>query len=203
MDADEGGASKSKRLRGSIRLGEAVAVVGLIIAGLSLYLTYADRKDKLDAVQQARQQAQAQSVLVLKGDGGGTRIRLAPANPGQVVQSQAFYFPAAVRGGPVQITGEGRVDAAWFAGGLKKALRGKDDDGAEHSLPVGVATTFVEDGETRTDVSLYQIGFRIHRRLLQSADVRIEGVALSRRGLGGAPQAAADAAWARQAPGAS
>jgi hypothetical protein len=199
-DSDESGAAKAKRMRVSIRLGEVAALVGVIIAGLSLFLTYVDRrKDKQDAARLA----QAQTVMVLKGDGGGDRIRLVPANPGQVVQSQVFYFPSAVRAGSVQITGEGRVDADWFASGLKKALHGKDDDGAEHGLPVGVATTFVEDGETHTDVSLYQIGFSIHPRLLQAAQVRLEGVALSRRGLTGAPQGAANAAWTRLAPGAS
>jgi hypothetical protein len=200
MDSDESGAAKGRRLQTSIRLSEVAGLIGVLIAGLSLFLTYADRrKDKLEAAKQA----QAQSVLILRGDGGGDRIRLVPANPGQVVQSQVFYFPAAVRSGSVQITGEGRVDADWFAAGLKKALHGKDDDGAEHSLPVSVATTFMEDGEAHTDLSLYQIGFTIHPRLLQAAQVRLEGVALGRRGLTGAPQGAANAAWARQAPGAS
>lgn len=201
MDGDQGEAARKRRLQLPIRLGEAVALIGVVIAGLGLYVSCADRdRDKQEAAREAQQRAQVQSLLVLRGEGDGGSIRLTPVNPNQVVQSQAFYFPSAVRGGPVQITGDGRIEAGWFADGLKRALHGTADNGSEQSLPVGIVTTFVEDGVVMTDSSLYQIGFTIHPRLLQGAEVRIEGVAVSRRGLTGAPQGAADAAWANESP---
>jgi hypothetical protein len=201
MNADESEAARKRRWQWPIRLGEAVAVIGVIIAGLSLYVSHADReRDKQEAAREAQQREQAKSVLVLRGEGEGGRIRLTPANPDQVVQSQVFYFPSAIRTGPVQITGEGHIDAGWFAGGLKRALHGSADDGSEQNLPVGISTTFVEDGDVKTDTSLYQIGFTIHPRLFQGAEVRIEGIALSHRALAGALRAVTDASWARQAP---
>ncbi len=166
-----------------------------------MYISHADRqRDKQEAALEARQTAQAKSILVLRANGEGGRIRLAPANADQVVQSQVFYFPSPVRKGPIQITGEGRIDVGWFADGLKRTLHGAADDGSEQNLPVGISTTFVEDGDVKTDNSLYQLGFTVHPRLLQGAEVRIEGVALSRRALAGALQGVVDAAWARQAP---
>jgi hypothetical protein len=199
MNADEGEAARKRRLQLPIRMGEAVALIGVVIAGLGLYVSCADRdRDKQEAAREAQQRAQAQSVLVLRGEGEGGSIRLTPVNPNQVVQSQALYFPSAVRGGPVQITGEGRLEAGWFADGLKRALHGAADNGSEQNLPVGIATTFVEDGVVMTDSSLYRIGFTVHPRLLQGADVSIEGVAVSHRGLSGGLQGAVDAAWAGQ-----
>lgn len=190
--------AKTRGERLSVPFKDLLALLSVAIAGLGLFLAYANhRKDRIDAVQQA----QAHTVLILRGEGGGPRLRLVPANSNQVVQSQTFYFPSAVRSSPVQITGDGHLDAGWFASGLKKALRGKDDDGAEHSLPAAIVTTYVQDGDTRSDLSLYQVGFSIHTRLLQPATVQLEGMALNRRGLNGAPQAAVDAAWSRQTPG--
>jgi hypothetical protein len=187
----------AKGLRSPLGLGEAVGLASVIIAGLGLYFSYASHvREQQAASQAAHTQAVVRSVLVLRAQGEGAQVRLDPANPDQVVQSQAFYFPSAIRADVVRATGEGRLDAAWFADGLKKALHGADDDGGEHELPVIVQTTFVQDGETHTDQALYKIGFSIHRRLLQGAEVRIEGLALSRRNVGQAPQTAADAAWA-------
>ena len=201
MNADEGEAARKRRWQLPIRLGEAVALIGVVIAGLGLYVSCADRdRDKQEAAREAQQRAQAQSVLVLKSEGEGGRIRLTPVNPNQVVQSQVIYFPSAVRGGSIQITGEGRIEAGWFSDGLKRALHGAADNGSEQSLPVGIATTFVEDGVVLTDSSLYQIGFTVHPRLLQGAEVSLDGVALSRRELSGGLQRAVDSAWANQAP---
>ena len=204
MDAGESEAAKAKRLKSPIRFGEAVALTGVIIAGLGLYFTYSarqhDLQDAARAAAQASQQAKVQAPLILRGEGEGGQIRLTPASGDQVVQSQTFYFPAAVRSDAVQITGEGRIEAGWFAAGLKRALHGADDNGAEHDMPVAVETSFLDHGDLRTDRSLYQIGFSIHPRLMQGAEVRIEGLAVSRRGLSNDLQATADAAWARVAP---
>jgi hypothetical protein len=201
MNADDGGA-KAKRQRSLLGFGEVVGLTSVVIAGLGLYFSYASRShDQQAATQEAHAQAAqaaARSVLVLRAEGEGDRVRLEPANPEQVVQNQALYFPSDVRGDVVQTTGEGRLETGWFAGGLKRALHGADDDGAEHELPLAVQTTFVQDGEVHTDQALYKVGFSIHRRLLQGAKVRIEGLAFSRRGLGPNLQAAVDAAWPKK-----
>ncbi len=201
MDGDKDAPARKWRLRSPIPVRESVAVVGVFIAGLGLYVSNTEHQiDKQQAEREARQRAQAQTILVLRGEGEGGRIRLIPANPDQVVQSQVFYFPAAMRGGPVHITGDGRIDAGWFADGLKRALHGAADDGSERDLTVGVATTFVQGGQVMTDNSLYQLGFTVHPRLLQGAEVSIEGIALSRRAVAAPLQSAVDEAWARQAP---
>jgi hypothetical protein len=196
--------AKKARLKSPIGLGEAAALLSVTIAGLGLYVSYSqwaeNQKDKQAAQQQAKQRAQVQTPFLLRGDGRGGQIRLESVHSDQVIQSQTFYFPAPIRSGSIQITGGGHVDAGWFAEGLKKALKGAADNAGERDLPVGVSTVFVEDGDTRTDNSLYQVGFSIHSRMLQAAVVDLEGIALSRRGVAGDLHPAVDAAWARQAP---
>ena len=201
MDADEGETARKWRLQSPIRLGEAVALLGVIIAGLGLYVSNTDRqKDRQEAALQAQQRAQIKSVLVLRGEGGGGRIRLIPANPDQVVQSQIFYFPRAVRANPVRVTGDGRLDAGWLADGLKKALHGSADNGSDQNILIGVSTTFVEDGDVKADSALYDLAFTIHPRMLQSAEVRLEGIALERRASANGLQASVDNAWISKAP---
>ena len=65
---------------------------------------------------------------------------------------------------------------------------------------MGIATTFIEDGQTKTDNALYQVGYSAHPRVLRSDKVELEGLSLIRRGVGGDIQAAVDAAWTRQNP---
>src|ERR1700761_5309081 len=100
MDAGEDAARRGKGLKSPIRLGEAVALIGVVIAGLGLYLTYSehqhDKQDAARAAQDAQRQAQDRAMLVLRGDGEGDQLRLVPANGDLVVQSQVFYFPAGV-----------------------------------------------------------------------------------------------------------
>ena len=201
MVEEPAGKSGSKKF---LRMAEAIALMSVIIAGLGLFLSYSQwsdsRKERREAQQQDQQRAQVRSALVLRGEGRGGQIRLQPVRDDQVVQSVVFYFPSAIHAGPVRITGAGHLDAGWFADGLKAALKGADDKGSDHELPVGVETVYVEDGDSRTDRSIYEVAFSIHKRMLQSAEVGLEGLALSRRGVGGGLQGAVDAAWARQSP---
>ena len=63
-----------------------------------------------------------------------------------------------------------------------------------------VVTVFIEDGQTKTDRSIYLLGYSLHSRVLRSAKVELEGLSLLRRGVGEDLQKAVDAAWDRMAP---
>jgi hypothetical protein len=54
----------------------------------------------------------------------------------------------------------------------------------------------VEDGDTHSDRSLYQVGFAWKRGFLGGWQLRLRGIALSRRGLTGDPVAALKNSWA-------
>lgn len=182
--------------------GEIVAVLALIIAALNYWDTHSQhvREDRRE-----RAQATAGRAFVIAGaaEDGGRRLALHPVRGDQVIQSQRFVFPAALGEGPRSLTASTpRIEAQWVAGPLARAI-GEAHAGAsgDGRFPVAVQTTYIEDGETRDDVSLYDVGYSWRRRLIGGEEIRLQGVALVRRGLGAAATAAAaDARWARERP---
>ena len=94
-----------------------------------------------------------------------------------------------------------QIDRGWFEGGLKKALEaGPGSKTGEGTLPVGVITRYVEDGEERTDRSLYRVGYAVKDGgLFQGRKVVLLGLSLGRRAVDGDLQAAVDKAWTAEA----
>jgi len=189
-----------------LTVGEVVAVLGLGLAGLNYWESHRDREQALRqeaAEAAAKAQAQTRSVFLMRGvaDEDGERVMLEPADPAQVVQTQRYFFPTPVLDHGKEI-GAGRlqIDRVWFDEGLKTALKAARKAGAplpkgEARLPVGVVTTYVEDGETRTDQSIYRVGYVVQPGMLGALKLKLVGVSLVRRGVTGDLQAAVDAAW--------
>ena len=185
-----------------ITVSEVVGVLALVIAGLSFWDAHRDRSE---GAKRAAVQQQVSSELVLTGDvdGSGDRIRLKPMKSDQAVQSQTLVFPTAVRADPVQIdAAEPRIEKDWIVGGLKKV---EDTDkkagktpAREGRLPVGITTTYIQDGVARTDRSLYRIGYSTSSNLLGVERVKLEGLSLVRRGVGGDLKREVEAVWARR-----
>lgn len=185
-----------------LTLGEIVAVAAVVIAGLGYWDSHRERdqeaREKAAAAQAKKAEAAAtarRQVFILTGqpDSSGDRIRLSPVNPEQVIQTQALTFPTPVREDDVQTTGNPRIEKSWFDGGLKKALKVRG--GEDGRVPVGVATVYIEDGLTKSDRSIYLVGYSLHDRMLKKDEVRLEGLSLARRGVGGDLQRAVDALW--------
>ncbi|MGZ3377790.1 MAG: hypothetical protein ACXU8S_14445, partial [Phenylobacterium sp.] len=130
----------------------------------------------------------------------GDRLKLSSVHPEQVIQTQALTFPSEIRGDAVQTTGNPRIEAGWIEGGVTKAEHARGGKGRSGRLPVAIVTTFIEDGQTKTDTALYQLGYSAHSRVLRSDKVELEGLSLIRHGVGGDAQAAVDAVWTKQNP---
>lgn len=190
-----------------VSIGEAVAVIGLGIAVLSYCDAHRDRSAGLAERKSAQSQVQAQarSVLVLTAqateDGG--RLNLAPMKPSQAVQSQRYLFPHAVLDHAMEVSAaQPQIQRAWLEDGLKRDIEAaaKATHGrtlGEGELPVGIVTSYIEDGDTRSDRAVYRIGYRIEKGgLLRPDKVVLHGVSLSRRLAKGDLQAAVDASWA-------
>jgi hypothetical protein len=193
-----------------ITISEVVGVLALLVAGLSFWDAHRDRtvgekRSQQEQQVQARQQ-QVQSILVLTGavDGSGDRIRLQPMNQGQAVQNQTLVFPTEVRADPVEIdAATPRIEKDWVADGLKKSADAarkakKAKPAAEGRVPVGIVTTYIQDGVTRTDRSIYRIGYSTSSNFLHVEKIRLEGLSLARRGAAGDLRAQVDALWARR-----
>jgi hypothetical protein len=90
----------------------------------------------------------------------------------------------------VATTGNPRIESGWIEDRLRRAAKAGD-----HRLPVGIETTFIEDGQRRTDRSLYLVGFSLHGRLVGGPKVEFEGMSLAQRNVAGDLQAAANGYW--------
>ncbi len=191
-----------------VTLSEAVGVGALLIAALSFCdtrrLHHQEQADRLSAAQrEARRE-----TLVLRADiyDNGARIMLHPLNEGQAIQDQRYLFPRAVLGHAMEVDGEPpQVDVAWVNNGLRAGIRaaakarGVKWDGYGR-LPVGVLTTYVEDGERRTDRAVYVIDYRVTPGGLFGGNPRVffRGLEFVARGLGADLQPRLDARWAAE-----
>jgi hypothetical protein len=190
-----------------LTVGEVVAVAGLGLAALNYWESHRDREETL--AQAARQaQAQKASVFVMRGEAEpeGKRVMLEPTSAAQVVQAQRYLFPAPVLDHAREIgAGRPQIDLVWFEGGLRGALKTARKAGApypkgEAMLPVGIVTTYIEAGETRTDQSVYRVGYLADPGMLGALKLQLTGAALVKRGVTGDLQAAVDAAWKAEGP---
>jgi hypothetical protein len=184
-----------------LTLAEAVGLLALVIAGLGYWDSHRERsaQDRDRAAAQKEHQAEERAgalkqTFLMTGaiDGAGDKIRLTTVHPEQVIQTQTVWFPTTIRPDSVETTGNPRLDAGWIEDGLRKEA-GKQKQGR---LPVGIETVYIEDGQTKTDRALYEIGYSLHSRVLRGDRVELEGLSLARRGVGGDLQTAAGGLWA-------
>jgi hypothetical protein len=187
--SDESAQAKARRWRW-ITLAELLAVAGLVISALALYDSHSARTQE-ESERVAAQGKEAVKVdrltLVGTAENDGRRLKLEPAVAGQVVQSQLIRFPAALGISPAQTTGDPRLEAAWFADGLKKARRAageKDDSVGDERLPIAIETRYLAGGVIRNDRAVYDIGYTISGQFLGGSSVRLRGLALVERPAG-------------------
>jgi hypothetical protein len=192
--------SPSARTRRAwVTVGEVAAVLALLVAVFSFWDAHQERarEDRQRAAAERRTAAEAIFLLRADAEADGQRLRLEPVHGDQVIQSQSFVFPPQVRGGVVRTTGNARIEADWFADGLRRAARktGTEAGGGDLRLPVGVTTSFLSDGQTVTDQSIYLIGYTLKPRLLLGPKVELQGLSLARRGVSGDLGAKVAAMW--------
>ena len=182
-----------------LSLAEIVGVVAVVVAVLGYWDSHRERtqtsREKALAARERQVEARANALkqtFLMTGtlEGSGDRIRLASQRPEQVIQTQTIWFPRQVRASSVETTGNPRLEVSWVEDGLRKT---KTETGR---VPVGVLTVFIEDGVTKTDRAVYQVGYSLHGRTLRPDEVDLDGLSLARRGVTGDLQAAADTLWA-------
>ena len=187
---------KKKRQGFWLTAGEIVAALGLIIAVLNFWDT---RQQRHQEAHKSEAQARAAASFVVTGQASsdGRRVTITSMKSSQAIQSQRYVFPRAVLDHPMEVTAaQPQIDLGWIEDGLKKS-RGLSGDG-EATVPVAIATTFVDDGETRNDISLYRLGYAWRKGgLFGGVKLRLQGLALARRTLSGDGAAAVQAAWSR------
>lgn len=179
-----------------LSLGEAIALLALIISAAGLWDQHRQRvAEAAHAAAAARPAPAVPLVLTASVADDGAVLRLA-ANRDRIIQTQAIVFPAALATDRQETVGNARIEAGWFARGLRAALPGKHSRGR---VPVGIITRYVDDGGTREDRALYDIGIGWRSHLIGSDTPVLEGITLVTRG-GQGLQAKVDARWAAAHP---
>jgi hypothetical protein len=206
-DAKRSASSSNKgRWKLWITLSELVGVLALIIAGLNFWDSHRERvrdeKRVAAAEQSAAQLAAARSsfVLTARTEGDGARLVLQPMSSDQAIQGLNLVFPADVADQPIASI-QPRIERDWVARGLGKAVeaaRKAKAAGAvgEGVLPVGVEASYVEDGEVKTDRSIYRISYSWKTPLLGGPHFTLEGATLRSRAVKSDLQSAVNAQWA-------
>lgn len=186
-------------------MGEIIGVAALVVAVLGYLDSHRERVAERTERTEAAQVQAARAALVLTGqpDADGGRLALAPMRPGQAVQSQRYRFPTVVLDHEMEVAAaQPQIDRGWIAAGLVRALKaaGGPLEG-EGALPVGIETRYIEDGDARTDRSLYRLGYRVEKGgLFSGPKVVLQGLSLTRRGVAGDLARAVDARWKADGP---
>ena len=190
-----------------INLGELVAILALVISGLTLWNSYRERTNaEAEHAQASQQSAKKATTLILKAtaDKEGRTLALAPHADEQAIQSQTIYFPAKLGISPAETSSDARIEKRWFDGALVSARKDAGVEAApgDARLPVLIETHYLTDGDAHVDRAIYELGYVTSHSLIGGTEVHLRG--LSRTGAVksvDAGQKQIDAIWAvRMAP---
>lgn len=181
-----------------ITLAELVAVAGVLIAALTLYLGWADRRAD-DAARRAEttSAARERSRVDLQATVEGNGATLALKDGRHDLSDLAIAFPRAL-GVAGRRPAETAIEAGWIAAPLLKLTDGGADERTGR-LPVRLTVRYWDGDTPRTATGIYDIIWKTEGRLLRGRTLTLEALRLRERG---GNQARLDAIWARERPGA-
>lgn len=192
----------SEQPRRRLIIGEAVAVAGLIVAALSLYLAWAGRsedKAEHDAQQAESRRAEAElrsRIGLVATDADGEVLSF--KGVACALQSADISFPQ-VLGVPAQNTTlSSRIEADWFDEQLLEVLEPTKVE--QGRLPVLIESRCAGEDGDRLERAIYEIPFRIDSSLLGGNTVHLRGLVLREYVGEGQGEARLNAAWKALAP---
>lgn len=179
-----------------INLGEFVAVAGLVIGGIGLWLNWSDRRtDQVEKQAAKIEQARAAARYDIAATVGPRDDLLFARDERHPLGDITLAFPAALGIG-TRTTPAQSVPKSWYERALLKATDGGADD-ETGTLPV-LTTVRYWDGDTqRTVRGIYDIVWRTKGGGLLGRSVHVVG--FKRREAGGT-QARVDALWVAARP---
>ena len=189
-----------------VTLGEVLAVVAVLISGLTLWNSYVERSHaEAEKAGEEKRASTRAATLLLKAepDKDGERLGLAPIGVEQSIQSQRVEFPTALGVTRVDTTGDARIEADWFGDGLKRArhdARRKDETVGDEQVPVAITSQFIADGAMHTDVALYDLGYALDGRLIGGSRLRLRGLSRIGQATPATALARIDAIWKKRQP---
>lgn len=184
-----------KTRRRWINLAELVAVAGVVIAALGLYVSWSDRRESAaDKAATVATEAKERGRLDLTATADGDTLRLTDAK--HDLTDVTIAFPKGLGVSAQRPSGDPVIEASPFADTLLKLTDGGADDRSGR-LPVLVTASYIDGDATRTARGIYDIVWHTKGRMLRGRALEVTGLRLRQRG---GTQAALDAAWTREKP---
>ncbi len=177
-----------------LTIGEIVAVAGVIIAGVSLWVSWADKRDEASqkAVEASKAKAAETRLDLRVSAEGGRQVVL--SDPAHEILDTVVVFPKALGVGE-QAPVLPRIESSWFSGAVLAATD-KGADEREGRLPVLVTVSYRAGDATKQDRAIVELVWRTNGRMLAGRELRIEAARIRERG---GDQARIDALWAQEA----
>ena len=177
-----------------LTIGELVAVAGVIIAGVSLWLSWADkRSNESEKSIAARKAAAAETRLDLRASVGEGGRQVTLTDPAHEILDTAVAFPKAL-GVSAQAPVLPRIESSWFSGPVLAATD-KGADEREGRLPVLVTVSYRAGDAIRKDRAIVELVWRTSGRMLAGRELRIEAARIRERG---GDQARIDVLWGQE-----
>ena len=180
-----------------VSLAEILAVVGALIAALTLWSNWSDRRaDEADkvAARVSEQRAQSRVDLSAEVQDGGKALLLKDAR--HEIQDAVISFPKALGVAAQHPPADPVIAASGFDAALLKLTDGGADDRTGR-LPVLVTLSYLDGETTRTTRGIYDLLWKTEGRMLRGRSLTLTGMKV--RQLRG-DQAQLDAIWARAKP---
>lgn len=176
-----------------VTLAEVVAVSGVIIGALTLWMNWSERRDAAQekvVASAAASAAEARfSMRVALEDGRQVVL----SDPEHELLDTSITFPSQLGIAP-QTPATPRIERDWFSSAVLKATDGGADT-REGRVPVLVTTTYLVGGKVRHGRAIVDVVWRTHGRLIGGRSLAIEAARVRETG-GDAKRI--DALWASE-----
>lgn len=189
-----------------ITIGELVAVAGLVIAALTFWNSWEERKDaaaerqteKMADQAKAKAKSHRVSLIATGADSKGIDFK---AQDGCALQSTDIRFPKELGVSPKTTAITHRIEADWVSGSLLRMTDGGADK-QEGRLPVLIEARCTDEDGDRSEAAIYDVLWRTEPGGIigiGGRSLRLGGL-IRRQSVSGDGQPTLDAAWNREKP---
>ncbi len=175
-----------------VTLAEVVAVSGMLIGALTLWLNWSDKRDaaiEKAATAAAASAAEARFALHVVVEDGQVTL----SDPTHEIIDTHLTFPSKLGVG-VQSPATPRIERDWFDSALLKATK-EGPDSREGRLPVLVTASYRVGNASKQAKAIVDVVWKTHGRLVGGRALEIEAARV--RQIGG-DAARVDALWAAE-----
>jgi hypothetical protein len=170
------------RRRRWLTLAEFVAVAGVLIGGLGLYLNWADRREERAAqAATAAKEAKVSRVVRLEGTIAGDGDAITLSDPARKIETIDIAFPPRLGVAAREGVPQPRIEKDWFKDALLKATDGGADD-VEGRLPVLITAYWWDADVKRSDRAIYDVVWRTEGQTFSGRSLDLTALSLRERG---------------------